>query len=591
VYAGYGYSYSNDGSPTRKLTQRQSARIIPLLCRTGRCYLRTGNLREDGELLPVVWDDGASWDLTLDVRRDELRSCYLITGSLRRDNLSMPLEQPIMLTVGGFVFWRNSDEGGDNQPMRAALLDDHNAFEWVAMLRDRKQIRVPFEDANELLSELFRFRNLPRAELPDELRVEQVTAIPRPRLTVRPPSKENQSGYRTDERLIAELSFDYDGAIVKHLEAGGGVFSAESRRVVRRDPAAEATAIARLDALGVRPGHSNYGDPHALRLLPKPLPNVVRTLLAENWHVEAEGKLYRQPGELRFDVSSGIDWFDLNVTADFGGVHASLPRLLAALRRGESMVQLDDGTFGILPEEWLKKYAPLAGVAKPEGDSLRFTKAQAGLLDAMLAAQPAVSFDETFRRVRDELAAFNGVRPLDPPPSFVGDLRPYQRDSLGWFDFLRRFGFGGCLADDMGLGKTVQVLALLEDRRASGIKRPSLVVVPRSLIFNWTQEAARFAPQLRVLDQSHAARVKGTDHLPVYDLVLSTYGTLRRDALYLKDVQFDYVILDEAQAVKNADSESAKAVRLLRGDHRLVLSRIARQRNMVRRQHEQRQIA
>jgi SNF2 family DNA or RNA helicase len=129
----------------------------------------------------------------------------------------------------------------------------------------------------------------------------------------------------------------------------------------------------------------------------------------------------------------------------------------------------------------------------------------------------------------------------------------------------------------MGLGKTVQVLAMLLARRAEPVgradaRRPSLVVVPRSLIFNWAQEAARFAPGLRVLDHSHAQRTKAGEHLSDYDVVLTTYGTLRNDAAYLKDVEFDYAILDEAQAIKNPASESAKAARLIRARHRLALS-------------------
>ena len=102
--------------------------------------------------------------------------------------------------------------------------------------------------------------------------------------------------------------------------------------------------------------------------------------------------------------------------------------------------------------------------------------------------------------------------------------------------------------------------------------RPSLVVVPRSLIFNWQQEAARFTPNLRLLVHTGADRTKATSHFENYDLVLTTYGTLRRDAVHFQDVDFDFVILDEAQAIKNARTESAKAARLLKGKYRLALS-------------------
>jgi SNF2 family DNA or RNA helicase len=123
----------------------------------------------------------------------------------------------------------------------------------------------------------------------------------------------------------------------------------------------------------------------------------------------------------------------------------------------------------------------------------------------------------------------------------------------------------------MGLGKTVQVLALLAARRQQAV-RPSLIVVPRSLVFNWKQEAARFTPGLRVLDHTGLGRGRPGEHFEQYDLVLTTYGTLRRDIEQFARREFEYVVLDEAQAIKNAGTDTAKAVRLLRGAHRLALS-------------------
>ena len=323
------------------------------------------------------------------------------------------------------------------------------------------------------------------------------------------------------------------------------------------------------------------------------LPNVVRELTAEGWYVEAQGKVYRSPGKFNIQVHSGIDWFELHGAVEFGDTVASLPELLAAVRRGENMVKLGDGSFGLLPEEWLKKYGLLAGLGTPHDEHLRFRRSQVGLLDALLATHPQAQFDALFAQARDELQRFTGIEPADPPAGFCGELRPYQQEGLGWLHFLRQFGFGGCLADDMGLGKTVQVLALLEARRElrerngeqttrrkrgrKGSSGPSgvgasLVVMPKSLVFNWKQEAARFAPRLRVLDHTGVSRRKGNGHFAGYDVVLTTYGTLRNDAVDFKDVRFDYLILDEAQAIKNGDSVSAKAARLLQGDHRLALS-------------------
>ncbi|MGH9887142.1 MAG: DEAD/DEAH box helicase, partial [bacterium] len=273
---------------------------------------------------------------------------------------------------------------------------------------------------------------------------------------------------------------------------------------------------------------------------------------------------------------SGVDWFDLEGTAEFGEQSVPLPRLLQALRSGKRTVTLDDGTIGMIPEDWASRYGLLATMTPGTGDLVRFSAAQVGLLDALLAVQPQTDVDEVFRAARERLAGFSGLEPMAAPPGFLGRLRSYQRAGLGWLHFLRGLGFGGCLADDMGLGKTIQVLALLQSlrdlREPGAATKPSLVVVPRSLIFNWKAEAARFTPELRVVDHTGVGRARTAAPFGEADLVLTTYGTLRRDALLLKDVRFDTVVLDEAQAVKNPGTEAAKAVRLLKADHRLALS-------------------
>ncbi len=561
----YGYSYySNyDTTPTRhRLTHPLQEALLPHLCQTGRCFLRVS--ADAPELRPLRWDDGAAWQFWLEVRPEEGGKRYLVTGSLRRDSERAALAEPRLLVAGGLVFWED----------RAARFDDSGVFKWIVLLRQQGTLAVPAADKDRFLQELLGMPRLPRLDLPEELRFEEVTPTPRPRLKVLAPAR-NSWG---PERLRGELAFDYDGSIVLAGHAGQTFYQPEPRRLVRRDQAAEDAAAALLYQLGFREGYNYYDRSKYLQLTPRNLPKVVNTLTTAGWHVEAEGKVYRMPGAFRIEVKSGIDWFELHGGVQFGDTEAPLPELLAALRRGENTVRLGDGTYGMLPQDWLKKYGMLAGLGTAAGDHLRFRPTQVGVLDALLAAQPEATCDAVFARARDELHRFAGVEPFDPPAGFVGQLRGYQREGLGWLAFLQKFGFGGCLADDMGLGKTVQVLALLETRRtlrASARKDrppPSLVVVPKSLVFNWKQEAARFTPELRVLDHTGITRLPPGRHFDDYDVILTTYGTLRRDAVAFKDRLFDYCILDEAQAVKNANTASAKAVRLIRADHRLVMS-------------------
>jgi len=581
-YSYYGY-YDGGESP-RKFVLPESSYYTTFrqMCETGRCRLRRAN--QDDALEPLSWDGSPPWEFWLEIKASPGGRYYVLDGSLRRGEERMAIAEPRMLLRGG------NGTGNGTGPAatgllfaggKVSLLNHFDAFPLILSLRDGMKLSVPIDQHEDLMRVLYAMPRLPKLDVPEGLRLAESRPRPRPRLVLRKPGR---NAY--DDRLVAELSFEYDGQVVKATHEANALLAPGGGRVVYRDPTAERLMLARLLALGFRESFDGPYSPAArsLRLPATKLPKVVAELTTEGWHVEAEGKLYRQPAELKVQVSSGIDWFELHGYVEFGQQRASLPKLLEALRKGEKTVQLDDGSLGMLPQEWLKKYAPLAALGEAEEDHLRFTKRQVGFLDALLSQMPEATFDATFSRARDELLRFQGVEPVDPPASFTGTLRTYQREGLGWIDFLRTFGFGGCLADDMGLGKTVQVLALLEQRRqlrsssnGNGDAQtrpagPSLVVVPRSLVFNWVQEATRFAPGLKVLDHTSAHRDKDAKRFGEYDVILTTYGTLRRDAGYFRDVKFDYAILDEAQAIKNASSESAKAARLVQADHRLALS-------------------
>jgi superfamily II DNA or RNA helicase len=545
-YYMYSYGSSSGGTARKAISFPLARRLLPLLAPTGRLLFREAAGREPQ---PVAWED-APWKLWLQVRQDE-RDQWNITGSLRRGEEHMELEEPVLLIEGGFVLAKG----------KLAPLDDNGAFPWITRLTTLKRIPFPDRDRDAVMGKLLELAAVPPLDVDEALRFEE-RRIP-PRLGLRVSQQRERWG---EEYFQAHLLFDYGRGWSEPADAGRGIWLAEERVYLVRDTDAENAAREKLHELGLR---SAGGGIPALRLSSKSMPRVVRELLHAGWHVEAEGKAFRRPGASKVEVKSGIDWFELYAEVDYDGQVASLPALLAALRRGDTMVRLGDGTFGLLPEEWLERFAPLAGLGAKEETHLRFRRNQAGLLDALLAAQPEVHVDELFERMRERLVTFQGVKALEQPDGFVGKLRDYQCEGLGWMEFLREFGFGGCLADDMGVGKTAQVLATLEARRVQGLG-PSLVVAPKSLMFNWRAEAARFTPRLRVLE--HTGLDRDTALIPEHNLVLTTYGTMLRDITHLAEFEFDYVVLDEAQAVKNSSTASAKAVRLLRGKHRLALS-------------------
>lgn len=537
--------------------------LIPQICKTDRFYLRKDRF-DDNSLQNIIWDDKEPWEFCLKIERDKADKNYLIQGSLARKDERMDLAEPTMLLAGGLVFARGY----------AARLNDFNAFEWIATLRRYKTISVPIIQEQVLLEKLYQLPHQPKLEIPPELRCDQIKVTPRPRLIIRKPKEQ----WYNNEYLFGDLSFDYDGHITKEEDAQGAIFIPQSHKIILRDKVFESDARETIKDAGFMSIYDYGSSRRRWRTSAKRLPKATSQLLEKKWYVEAEGKLYRQPGDFNFNVSTGIDWFELRGKVKFGDQEAELPQILTALKHKENMVRLGDGSFGILPEDWLKKYGVLTGIGKIHQDHLRYSKTQLCLLDAMLATQPSATCDGQFKKARQQLAEFEGIKPLDPPKSFVGKLRHYQRDGLGWLLFLKQFGFGGCLADDMGLGKTIQVLALLEAKRNktspanNKAPRVSLVVVPRSLVFNWIDEAKRFTPELKVLNYSGIDRLKANKYFNDYDLVVTTYGVIRRDIIHIKEILFDYCILDESQAIKNDKTASAKASRLLQCNHRLALS-------------------
>jgi len=531
-------------------------RTLWLLASSGRLNLRTGPHDSD-ELTPIVADDGPPWVFRFDISEIEDGSLQL-SGILQRAEQRMPVSEPQLVLASGHLIARGA----------LSRLDHGDAFTWLAELRRTGPATFPPQAAAALTAALVRSRVDPSI-LPATLQYDVVDPDPHPRLHV---ARNTRTAYARTGDLEAEVTFEYDGTIVP-VAAAATAYDEPRRRMIRRNGNDEQRYLERLHQLGFRRAWGQGSYMGGLLVSSEQFDRAVRTLVSEGWRVEADGAVFRNAQAMRLQVSSGIDWFELHGNVDFGtGESVPLTNLLSSLKRGERSILLGDGTRGMVPEEWLRRYARIAGFGEVEGDHVRYRPSQTALLDALLEMQPAVSIDETFARARDAMRSFAGIRHLDPPSSFIGQLRDYQMEALGWFEFLRQFGFGGCLADDMGLGKTVMVLALLDARRQepAAERRPSLAVVPRSLVFNWIAEARRFAPELRVLDYTGPQRVNA--HLDDHDLVLTTYGTLRRDAPALKDYEFDYLVLDEAQAIKNAVTATAKAVRLLRGRHRLALS-------------------
>lgn len=554
----YGYGWGAQPFGTVYLKAPLVDLLLPRLCGTGRVYFRRAthvlpNAKSDVDLA-LEWWGGDPWRLRLIVTRNEVDITYRVDAALYRGDQQESIHRFALLTDNVAIL------DGAAMPFDAA-----GGFTWARELRTRGAFEVPAKSRAALVASLIA-TGVEYIDLPEELQWHESRVAPRFSILIGTPNPRDLC----DVEAFAE----YDD-LKAPLDRSDRLMSEDGKTVYLRDRAAERDAIATLKRFGVGgTGPLYYGQPSpGASISAKRVPALVQALVARHWHVAAEGVRYRTIAAPRVHISSGIDWFELEAK-DESGEDVDLPALLKAVKEGKRTIPLGDGSIGMLPEEWLARVAPLLTLGDVTSTGVRFKLPQVAVIDALLAEQPAVDWDEGFTRAREAVRRFEGVRAEDPPATFQGVLREYQRESLGWMRFLREFGFGGCLADDMGLGKTVMVLAMLEARRVDRTRahKPSLVVLPRSLLFNWTSEAMRFVPGLRLLDFAHAARHEVVNAIADADLVLTTYGTLRRDVTTLKDVSFDYVILDEAQAIKNSATATAKAVRLLRADHRLALT-------------------
>jgi superfamily II DNA or RNA helicase len=562
--------------------------LLPRLCPTGRVRVRQAQ-RNIPAVAPsdveaaLGWDAGEAWRFVLVVTTEvephegheghegniilegvessegvegqvdsERRRAYRVDAVLVRGDVRVSVHRFTLLTDTVAIL--------DHV---AARFDPAGGFAWATQLRARGALVIPAESRRALVESLARSA-VEHVEVPADLRWEERAISPRFGVTIGRP--EERSG-----ACPLEPRAHYDDT---HAPLGQGslrLLSDDGRVMYRRDRAVEGEALETLANHGVV--NVDVHLRHGASIHYRKVSALVRALVDADWIVLADGLRYRALDAPRLRISSGIDWFEIKTLSETGTA-VDLRELMDALRTGRRTVTLGDGTVGMLPEQWLARVAPVLALGEADASGVRFKPSQVALIDALLAAQPHVDWDEGFERAREAIQRFTGVPPEDAPPTFRGELRDYQRESLGWMRFLRDFGFGGCLADDMGLGKTVMVLAMLEARRIDPARphKPSLVVMPRSLIFNWMGEAARFAPGLRIMDFAHAERHGAIDEMARADLVFITYGTLRRDIAALQQQVFDYVVLDEAQAIKNAGTATAKAVRLLHADHRLALT-------------------
>ncbi len=268
-------------------------------------------------------------------------------------------------------------------------------------------------------------------------------------------------------------------------------------------------------------------------------------------------------------------WFSLDINIEYDGQSVSLEKIWKAWVKGKRYIQLKDGSYTSLPDSWLEKLAHklhALGLDPSKPPQQKFKQYEAPILDNILEDFPTVHTDSFWNKLREKIRDFREVRAIEPPKGLNADLRSYQKQGISYLNFLSEYSFGGILADEMGLGKTIQTLAFIQYMVERKYEGPNLIIVPTSVLPNWDREAEKFVPQLRRLIIYGTRRENMFKQIMESDLVVTTYALLRRDLEEFENFEFNSIILDEAQNIKNPNTITARSVRNINARMRLCLS-------------------
>ncbi len=278
------------------------------------------------------------------------------------------------------------------------------------------------------------------------------------------------------------------------------------------------------------------------------------------------------PPKITIAATASIDWFELKVTVQWGDQMVALKEIRHAILHGQDTIMLEDGSLGHIPEEWVSQYSLLLRTGTEENGILRVSKLHFTLLENILDKIDGKSIRADIESKRRRILEYDTIENAPLSNKIKATLRPYQLSGFHWLQALDELQWGGCLADDMGLGKTLQTISFLQYVKEKYPGSTQLVVCPTSLIFNWENELQKFCPSLKFYIHYGLQRELKKSHFEEFDIILTSYGVVRNDVEELSGFLWQYIILDESQAIKNPDARVTKAVQLLRAVNRVILS-------------------
>ncbi len=449
-----------------------------------------------------------------------------------------------------------------------------SAFFWINFFRLQQRIRIPIEEIKEFINS-FISRILPALDwksLEEHLKIYELP-LDSTRLYL----------YERAGQLNIEVKFLYQNIEFPAQPPSEKSLASQGKYlfIVKRDVQQE-TAVRRLlhqsGLLYIQ--HRWQVDPqyHILDWLREQLPLLVK----QNIEIFGEEKLYRYrlksgTPQLKLKFSTSLDWLEMEYELAIGKESLTISNLLEQLQPGKRYLKLADGTNVYFGEELIQRLSQFLRLINQQSSKgkEKFRPASFLLVDELVKLADTVETDQGFQQWTQHYQQFDHIQPVKLTNTFKGVLRDYQKTGLDWLAFLNQFRFGGILADDMGLGKTIQVIALLSYlKQQHQLTKPSLIVVPLTVLFNWESELKRFAPGLSVLlyQGQKAEREKLLKQFSKVEVVLVSYGILLQDQSMLQNVEWEYVVIDESQKIKNPQTKTYQTVEGLKSAHRLCLT-------------------
>ena len=451
------------------------------------------------------------------------------------------------------------------------------------IIRFPKEIQLEESELKTFFSKYYQeVLNSFEFNIADDLKREEKSVIPQPKIYLE----------RTGNIIQINLRFDYGGREIDYFSSTRDLVLLDEDTIydVSRDFEEEKRIVDILNQHDIRIS-KKYDefklDGDLVDFIVYTLPSItdlgISVLGEENLF---NFKVSKRKAGMVMEVRSDMDWFNIKGDVRFGKEKVEMEKVLEAVFQGKRFVDLSNGEKGVIPKNWISELRSYRGLFSLGEKGIQLSKYHMPVLESLIELSGKTDMDTGVKSAINRLKGFDKISPTPLPKNLNAKLRGYQKTGYDWLNFLRDYDFNGILADDMGLGKTIQILSLLQKiKEKKKTKKPFLVVVPTSLIFNWKNEIKKFTPTLSTYIHYGSTRDKTQKNflsiLKEKDIVITSYGTLKNDLSLFALEEFEYIILDEAHIIKNPESINARAVSALRGKSKLAISGTPIQNNLM----------